>query len=62
MHCFFKKKWANPDNSLFTFSLFKHKFCRKTYFSGIRIWIIIVEGEHAYYLTTTTAPKLNTVP
>ena len=43
--CVFKK-WANPV--LFFFVLSKHKFYRTTVgFSGIRTWIVRVEGEHA---------------
>ena len=51
-------KWANPGLFLFIFVLFKHNIIEKTLgFSGIRIWIVGVEGEHADHLTTTTAHK-----
>ena len=52
--CFYK--WANPDLFLFIFGLFKHKFYRKTVgVSGIRTWIVRLQGDHADNLTTTTS-------
>ena len=27
-------------------------------FSGIRIWIVGIEGEHAYHLTATTTAQI----
>ena len=49
-------KWANPDLFLFIFGLFKHKFYRKTVgISGIRTWIVRLQGDHADNLTTTTS-------
>ena len=50
------KNWAHPGLFLFIYIIFKHKFYRKTVgVSGIRIWIVRIEGEHADHLTTTTA-------
>ena len=47
---------SNPGLFLFIFVHYKHKFCRKTVgFSGIRTWVVEVQGEHADHLTTTTA-------
>ena len=44
---------------LFIFGLFKHKFYRKTLrVSGIRTWIVEVEGEQADHVTTITALTL----
>ena len=49
-------KWANPGLFLFISRSFQTQFYRKTLgFSGIRTWIVGVEGEHADHLTTTTA-------
>ena len=54
--------WANHGLFLFIFVLFKHKFYRKAVdISGIRTRIVGVEGEHAEYLTTTTAPLTSTL-
>ena len=50
------KKRANPASLLFFFVLFKHKFRKTFVLSGIRTWIVRVEGEHADHLTTTTVP------
>ena len=46
-----------PASPLFIFILFKNIFIEKVVdFSGIRTWIVEVEGEHADHLTTTTTP------
>ena len=46
---------VSQQRFLFIFVLFKLTFYRKNVgFSGIRTWIIRVEGEHADHLTTTT--------
>ena len=47
-----------PASFLFIFVLFQHNLYRKTVIvSGIRTLIVVVEGEHADHLTTTTAHK-----
>ena len=53
------KKWANPGLFLFILILFNTQFYRKKNvgISGIRTWIVGVEGKHTDHLTTTTALK-----
>ena len=52
----FVKKRANPASFLF-FLFFSNTNLEKTVvLSGIRTWIVRVEGEHADHLTTTTVP------
>ena len=48
-----------PASFLCIFVLFKLKFYIKTVgFSGIRTWIVGVEGEHADHLTTDLKYKI----
>ena len=52
-------RMGQPRPLLFICVLFKQKFNRKTVgVSGIRTWIIGVEGEKADHLTTTTAKSM----
>ena len=51
-------KKSNPRPLFRLFSFFKMYRIKTVDSSGIRTWIVSVEGEHADHLTATTAPGI----